>query len=40
MTGANTHVVKTAGYREDEIAEVESANVLNSEKTKVRISVQ
>ena len=40
MTGANTHVVKAAGYREDEIAEVESANVLSSEKTKVRISVQ
>lgn len=40
MTGANTHVVKAAGYREDEIAEVESANVLGSEKTKVRISVQ
>ncbi|ATO53474.1 mucus-binding protein [Lactobacillus amylovorus DSM 20531] len=40
MTGANTHVVKASGYREDEIAEVESANVLSSEKTKVRISVQ
>ena len=40
MTGANTHVVKAAGYREDEIAEVESANVLSSEKTKVRIIVQ
>lgn len=40
MTGANTHVVKASGYREDEIAEVESANILSSEKTKVRISVQ
>ena len=37
---ANVRPVKASGYREDEIAEVESANVLGSEKAKVRISVQ
>lgn len=40
MMGANVRPVKAAGSREDEITEVETANVLSNEKASVRIGVK